>query len=150
MGTRRDPLDRLKEHKNASKNYKAGDEDKYRYSSALDALGIEWTLEVLHTLEYTDSYNHDDTEDFYVNKYRDHPLMNMRAGNHEPWFGVSYPNVEAMVAARKRYLDRLKFKEPKVKVKTESDVDKMLYSFEKPHERFVSPAFKALKKRRGK
>lgn len=146
--TYRDPLVRLNEHRYGSKNYKTGDELKYLYASQLDALGIVWGMVVLAQIETEkDSYSHDDVEDYYVNLYRKEPLQNMRAGNNEPWFGVDYNSVEAMLKAKQQYLDRLKFKQPKVAVKRESDVEKMLYSFEQPHERFVSPAFEALAKR---
>lgn len=142
--TSRDPSERLKEHKNAAKNYKEGDELKYQYSHALDALGIEWTLEVLHTVDITDTYTQQDTEDYYCNLYRDCPLTNMRAGNSSAWWGSDYTGIDQFLAAKKRYLDRLKFKQPKVK--RESDVDKMLYSFEKPS-KFVAPAFERLANR---
>ena len=147
--TSRDPSERLKEHKNAAKKYVTGDENKYQYAHALDECGIEWDMEILHTVEITDSYNQDDTEDFYVNKYRNEPLQNMRAGNQSAWFGYDYPSVESMVAARQRYLDRAKIKMPKVKKEDKFEPEKMLYSFEKPS-KFMSPAFEALAKRKRK
>ena len=144
--TQRDPTVRLAEHRYHTRTYKDGDENKYLYASQLNALCIEWEMIILAEIEAEkDAYSHDDVEDYYVNLYRREPLQNMRAGNQEPWFGTDYKDVGAMLAAKKRYLDRLRFKQPKVK--KESDVTKTLFSFEKPNERFVSPGFEALAKR---
>ena len=147
--TYRDPAVRLSEHRYGAKTCNELSEDKYKYAAALDSLGIAWEMVILATIEAEkDAYSQDDTEDFYICKYRKEPLQNMRSGCDEPWMQTSYLDIESMLKAKQRHLDRVKFKQPKVK--RESDVDKILFSFEKPHERFISPAFKALKKRRGK
>lgn len=147
--THREPRIRLSEHRSGARNYAEGDELKYKYASALDALGIEWNMEIVATTDLgpTDSYDHDDIEDYYVNKYRREPLQNMRAGNSEPWCGVDYPSIEAFLAAKQRKLDANKYKAPRVKKIAEFDDEKMLYSFEKPSEKFMAPAFKKLAKK---
>lgn len=149
--TFRDPAARLSEHRYGTKNCNAQSEDKYKYASALDALGIEWEMIVLAEIEAeNDAYSYDDVEDYYVNLYRSEPLQNMRAGNQEPWFGVDYKDVESMLSAKKRYLDRKNFKEPKVKKEIFTDPEKTLYSFEKPEERFMSPAMREILAKRTK
>ena len=146
--TTRDPQVRLGEHRYGAKTYKAGDELKYLYASSLDACGVAWTLEVLAEIETEkDAFLHDDVEDFYVNLYRNSPLTNMRAGNSEPWFGVDYADVGAMIAAREKCIAEAKIKEAKVKKQAEFDAEKMIFSFEKPYEKFVAPAYRALQKR---
>ena len=145
--TFRDPAVRLNEHRYGAKNYKEGDELKYLYASQLDALGIAWEMVILATIEAEkDAYSHDDVEDYYVCLYRKEPLQNMRAGNSEPWMQTSYPDIESMLKAKQRHLDRLTFKQPKLKKQVDSDVDKMLYSFEKPS-KFTAPAFERLANR---
>jgi hypothetical protein len=147
--TRREPRTRLSEHKAAARTYAEGDELKYKYASALDALNIEWTMEILHIVDLgpNDPYNHDDVEDFYVNKYRVEPLQNMRSGNNGPWCGVDYNSIEAFLAAKQQSIDAIK-PVHRVAVKpAKFDADSMLYSFESPHKKFVAPAFKSLAKR---
>ena len=143
--TSRDPVERFKEHKYGAKTCGPKSEDKYKYASALDALGIEWTLEVITTADITDEYSENDTEDYYINLFRREPLQNMRAGMQQAWMGNDYLNIDEFLKAKKRYLDRAKIKTERVK--KESDVNKMLYSFENPQKKFVSPAYEALAKR---
>ena len=147
--TSREPRIRLNEHRNHTRNYVEGDELKYKYASALDALGIEWDMEIVAVTDLgpDDAYDHDDVEDFWVNHFRREPLQNMRAGNSEPWCGIDYPSIEAFLEAKRRKLDASKYKAPRVKKTAEFDEEKMLYSFEKPHEKFMAPAFKRLAKK---
>ena len=152
--TTRDPQVRFAEHQYGAKTYKKGDENKYLYASLLDACGVVWTFTVLAQIETEkDAYNHDDVEDYYVNQYRHHPLQNMRGGNSEPWFGTDYNSVQEMVDARTGYLHMRKWREEldkktsKVKKQAIFNAEKMLYSFEKPQEKFISDAFLRLKQR---
>ena len=146
--TYRDPAVRLSEHRYGAKTCNELSEDKYKYAAALDALGIAWEMVILATIEAEkDAYSQDDTEDFYICKYRKEPLQNMRAGWDEPWMQTSYLDIESMLKAKQRHLDRAKFKQPKVK--RESDVDKILFSFEKPT-KFTAPAFERLAKKHRK
>lgn len=146
IGRTIDPHRRLYEHRLGSKNYRPGDEDKYQYAQALDALGIEWDLQILaECKENTDGY-----EDFYVNKFRHEPLQNMRAGDSEPWMGRDYSTPEELLAAKQHYLEQAKIKPVKEKRVVESDPDKMLFAmdFDQPHKKFVAPAFERLQKDR--
>ena len=142
--TSRDPHKRLTEHKSAALKYKDGDELKYQYASALDALGVEWALEVLHSVDISDTYKHDDVEDYYISLYRHCPLTNMRAGLQSAWMDRDYTSIDDLIVAKQEYLNR-----PKVvveKVYKPTDVTKVLYSFEST-KKFTAPAFERLAKR---
>jgi hypothetical protein len=146
IGRTIDPHRRLNEHRLGSKHYKDGDEAKYLYANCLDALGIQWDMEILCEC----GPDTEDYEDFYVNKFRHEPLQNMRAGDSEPWMGRDYPNPEEFVLAKKRYLDRQKFKQPRERKVVETNPEETLYSFEKPAERFMSPVMREVLAKRSK
>lgn len=143
VGRTEDPKRRLSEHRSGAKNYKDGDEDKYLYASQLNALGIEWDMEILANCDETTKHY----EDFYVNKYRHEPLQNMRSGDSEPWMGTDYRTPQEFLQARLTCVNKAKFKAARVKIKHDTDPDKTLWSFEKPEKRFMSPAFEELAKK---
>ena len=145
IGRTIDPHRRLNEHRLGSKNYQKGDELKYQYANALDQLGSKWDMEILMECgPGTDFY-----EDFFINKYRHEPLQNMRAGDSEPWMGRDYTSPEEFVQTRSLAIEmeKLRTKEVKPKVQRESNPDQMIFSFEKPQEKFVAPAFRELAKK---
>jgi len=140
IGRTIDPTRRLSEHRNGSKNYQKGDELKYEYAHALDELNIEWDMEILMECgPDTDYY-----EDFFVNKYRHEPLQNMRAGDSEPWMGLDYVSPKDFVKARQKCLEQKKYKPITQKIARETDPEQTLFSFEKPTERFMSPAMREI------
>lgn len=144
IGRTIDPARRLREHRIGSKNYKKGDEDKYQYANALDSMGIEWNMEILMECgPDTEFY-----EDFFVNLYRHEPLQNMRAGDSEPWMGRDYRNPEELLAAKKQCLEEIKNKEKRVKKHVDADPERMIFSFEDPHKKFMSPAYRKLAEKR--
>lgn len=143
---------RLGEHRLGALHYIEGDEDVYQYASALNSLKIKWGMEVIDNCETkTEHY-----EDFYINKYRmaGEPIQNMKAGDDGPWMGRSYKTpgeflqkrteTIAAIAERARLLKLAK----KNRIKREDDYSRTLYSFEKPEEKFMSPALKCIMEKR--
>jgi predicted GIY-YIG superfamily endonuclease len=148
IGRTIDPERRLTEHRSGSKNYKPGDELKYLYASQLDALSIKWEMEILQICgPDTDGY-----EDFYVNLYRDSPLMNMRAGDSEPWNGRDYASPEEYLAAKRKLIEEAK-KVPVVKVKRIrdlADTDRTIMHGQNPETAFMSEGLREIMNRRKK
>lgn len=136
IGRTIDPKRRIAEHRLGAKNYNPGDEDKYQYANCLDQLGVKWDMEIIMECgPETDGY-----EDFFINKFRDEPLQNMRAGDDEPWQGRDYRNPEEYLEEKKRVIEERNAPKPvKEKVHREADPDKMIFSFEKPNDKFMSP-----------
>lgn len=146
--THREPHIRLSEHRYGARVCNDSSENKYKYASALDYCGTLWDMVILTQIETEkDTYSMEDTEDFYVCKYRDQPLQNMCAGWGQPWMNATYDSIDEMLAAKEKYLLQQKHKEARVKKQQQFDADKMLFSFEKPQEKFVSAAFLRLKQR---
>lgn len=144
IGRTEDPKRRIKEHRYGSRTYKEGDEDKYLYASQLDALGIKWEMVILMECgPDTEFY-----EDYFVNLYRNEPLQNMRAGDSEPWMGRDYRNPDEFLQEKKRIIEAAKIKVPKVKKVYDSDPARTLFIGEKPEQKFISPAMKAILARR--
>lgn len=136
------PKQRLTEHRYGAKTYKDGDELKYQYANALNQAGVAWEMEILMECgPNTEFY-----EDYFINKYRHEPLQNMKAGDSEPWNGRDYSSPEKYLAAKAQSL------KPKTRIKTKkvANFTEPLYSFEKPYDRFMSPAMKDILQRRKK
>jgi hypothetical protein len=141
IGRTDNPKRRLREHRYGAKNYKPGDEWKYEYASTLNAAGLKWGLEVLMTCgPDTEFY-----EDYFVNKYRNEPLQNMRAGDSEPWMGRDYADARSFIQERNRCLQIIK--EPKIRVKKESDVSLTRF-VDDVRKETISPALQAIYARR--
>jgi hypothetical protein len=156
VGRTIDPHRRMLEHRLGAKHYKPFDEDKYYYASALDKLCREWSMQIVQECgEGTENF-----EDYWINKFRmeGHPLQNMRAGDDEAWNGRNYANPGEFIEARtKAILTTTKLKEAaklaeKMRIKVDNDPlsERVLYSFEKPHEKFISPAMKEMLARRNR
>ena len=139
---------RFSEHKLGAKHYKLGDEDKYMYASALNALNLEWSIEVIYECgPDTEFY-----EDYFVNKFKlaGEPIMNMKAGDLEVWNGREYASPSDYVKAREIAQNLAKNKPQRIKstLSKPCDPDRMLFVGEKISEKFVSPAMKSILLRR--
>lgn len=136
------PQQRLKEHQYGARIYKEGDEDKYCYAHALDAIGIKWDLRVVQECgEGTEFF-----EDYYVNLFRMHgePIQNMKAGDDQPWMGRSYASPEDFVAKRTKCVERMNQKVERVKKEKRNDQERTLFTGEKVEDRFMSPWMKQM------
>lgn len=131
------PDQRIREHRYGARAYRDGDELKYQYANALNATGTPWYMEVL--MECGPDTEH--FEDFYINKLRAHPLMNMKAGDSEPWMGRDYSTPQDFVAARERALARARARAvlSPARAPAAPDVERTLFVGESPKDRFMSP-----------
>lgn len=143
IGRTIDPKRRITEHRYGARIYKEGDELKYQYAHALDALGIEWTMEILDECDSTT----ENYEDFYINKYRHEPLQNMKAGDSEPWMGRDYATPAEFLANRERLLRKQAMRT--VRTKRESDVELTRFVDDVRTEK-ISGGLQAILNRRGK
>lgn len=149
VGRTEDMKRRIGEHRYGARTYKDGDELKYLYAHNLDKCSEPWHMELLQECgPDTEHY-----EDFWVNKLLldGEPLQNMKAGDSEPWMGREYKSPEEFVRVRERIIkeERERVKKAKtVKPKEltgNMDPATMLFEFEKPSDKFISPWMKARK-----
>lgn len=155
------PHRRMTEHRYGSKNYKDGDENKYLYASQLDKLSINWDMEILQVC----GPNTEFFEDYYINKFRNSPLQNMRAGDQEAWNGRDYSSPQEYVKFRTAELEKqkqaAKLAENRRNNKTTKqnssrltnrfdDSERTIFAgdFSDPNKMFVSNGFKELMEKR--
>lgn len=122
------PFRREMEHRYGAKIYKAGDELKYLYASTLDALNIDWHLEIIYECDEGCEFY----EDYFINLYRESPLQNMKKGDTEPWMGRDYSSPEEFVKTREKIIKEQteKAKEKKLvtsKKRDNSSVEKTIF-----------------------
>lgn len=149
IGRTIDPKRRIGEHRSGARNYKDGDELKYLYASSLNAMGIEWEMEILDECSTETEFY----EDYYINKYRSEPLQNMRSGDTEPWMGRDYSSPTEFLLRREKIIEEELHKKKIAKIRQKnrsnsSDAERTLFAGEDPNKRFVSPAYEAILKRR--
>ncbi len=162
VGRTVDMKDRLAGHKSSSKT---GTEAKYQFIRQLEQDGQEWEMVLLAEINSTD----DKYEDFWVYLLaQEYTLTNMRAGDSmkqaerdamETMRGRRevFNDAPSFLAAREREIKEAKARAAADKLNAKmkktlqvSDPERTLFSFEKPHEKFVSPAMKEMMNRRKK
>lgn len=134
VGRSIDPKRRMGEHRYHSKIYVDGDEWVYQYANALDLCHIEWEMKLLMECGPDTEF----FEDYFINKFllEGKPLQNMKPGDQEVWAGRHYATPEEFVAEKQRVLSLPVIK--KEKIVCDTDPEKTLWDFEKPHIRFGS------------
>ena len=147
IGRTINPLRRLMEHRYGAKYYQPGDELKYQYANALDMAGIDWDMEILMECgPDTEFY-----EDFFINKFRNEPLMNMRGGDQEPWMGRDYSDPKEFVETRASILRKREMKNIKeIKAKKlDADVSTTKFFGDFGKKAKLSPALQEILDKRG-
>lgn len=156
------PAIRLKEHHYAKKT---GHESKYQFIRALEGCGISWDMEILATVTATDKK----FEDYYVWDLlcKGYPLQNQKQGDAAQQAeedaaervmrgsNTTYNTPKAFLDARAREIAEAAARAATARLNAKvaradgpSNPYETLFSFEKPQERFMSPAMKAMLEKR--
>jgi hypothetical protein len=163
IGRSNDMDRRLREHNYSKRD---GTELKYQTIRALEREGIKWWMDLIAVVESVDEH----FEDWYVYEalLDGQPLTNQKAGDAKKaaaWDAMTrmqhskarYSSAKEFLTVREREIaeekarkdaarlaERVRAEQPKV-LTGDVTPNEMLFCWEKPHEKFVSPWMKARK-----